>query len=117
MDRNRTGIHDHHSLGCLVETWDGPNWWPPYPTALAEVNQVWPGLRYLMELAIPVTGHVVDAQTGEGLGASFTVSGIFDPSTQARSADPATGRFHAWLPPGIWTLNFQVLFRQAGKVA
>lgn len=101
----KQAIRDHGALGCIVETYSGPNWWPAYPTAVAEINQVWPGSRFMLTTPIPLTGRLVDGQNGRPVSATFTVGGIALPPGHVATTDPETGRFHAWLPPGVWTLH------------
>lgn len=79
---------------------------PTYASAAAEAALVWPGTFWLLQRAMPVRGRVTHACSGAPLAAAIAyVSPAFG-NGEASSSHPATGRYHATLPPGAHMLRF-----------
>src|SRR5262249_5192640 len=79
---------------------------PTYASAQSEAALVWGGTSWLMNPPIPITGHVTSAATGQPLVAAITYTGINYLNGEANSSRGPFGRYHAFLPPGPYTLNF-----------
>lgn len=97
-----TGYAQQGALSFLVET--GTAFQPPAEQMEAELVRIWPGaLWFLTELDIPLNGHVMDGE-GNGLVAELSVAAIdFEENEAFFSTE--TGRYHLWLPAGIWTVT------------
>ena len=94
----------HGAHAFLIET--HTQFQPGYQSALAEAALVFPGALWLLERPIPVSGHVTDAVTGEPVDALITYQGVrFRNGERNRSSGPF-GRYHAFLPPGSYTVKF-----------
>lgn len=92
------------SHAFLVET--ATEFQPSYLSARAEAARVFPGALWLLERPIPLSGHVTDAVTGEPVDALITYQGVrFSNGERNRSSGPF-GRYHAFLPPGSYTVKF-----------
>jgi len=79
---------------------------PPFASARAEAEQVWPAIRYFLEAPIPVAGYVTDACTGAPVEASITYVGAPFANGETNQVEPQHGRYHAFLPPGPEILRF-----------
>ena len=83
---------------------------PPYADALAECLRVLPMLIEFLADPVTVFGHVTDAATGAPLPARIErvefESRFVD--SESRFASLPHGRFHVWLPDGLWTLRFSL---------
>lgn len=79
---------------------------PSYSGAVNEAARVWPGTVWMLQRPIPVWGHVVDATSGTPLSAN--ISYLEEPFSQGEknTSEPRFGRYHAFLPPGEYTLRF-----------
>ncbi len=88
----------------LIET--GTAFQPSFASAQAEAAQVFPGIEWLLARPISVSGNVTDLQTGLPVEASITYKGFTFQNGETNTSDPATGRYHAFLPNGPHTLTF-----------
>jgi hypothetical protein len=83
---------------------------PPYADALEECLRVLPMLIEFLADPVTVFGHVTDAATGAPLPARIErvefESRFVD--SESRFASLPHGRFHVWLPDGLWTLRFSL---------
>ncbi len=80
---------------------------PTFADALNEADRVWPGTLWMLERPVPVSGHVTDAVTGEAIEVDISyLEAPFSQGEQNRSA-PLFGRYHAFLPPGDFTIRFE----------
>ena len=79
---------------------------PSYESAQAEAALVWPGTRWLLRRVIPLSGHVTDATTGDPIVASITYAGVNFPNGEQNASESRFGRYHAFLPPGSYTVEF-----------
>jgi hypothetical protein len=59
-----------------------------------------------LERRIPVQGHVADAVTGQPVAATLTYLGIPFPNGETNGSDERWGRYHAFLPTGVYALEF-----------
>ncbi|MBN2021495.1 MAG: hypothetical protein JW809_01760 [Pirellulales bacterium] len=88
--------------GTLAYLWEGPRTNPPFATERDPmVAGARPGWRYLLErLAAGPTlsGHVVDARTGEPLEAAVSLAEIKTFENEVHASHPRTGRFDRVLP-------------------
>lgn len=91
------------SFANLMET--HTEFQPTYSSALAEAAQVWPGTIWLFERPISVSGHIVDSLTGEPLVTSINILDVSFPNGEEFFSEPRYGRYHLFLPPGIYTLK------------
>jgi len=92
------------SFAFLVET--EQQFQPPYQDALAEADRVWPGILWTLLRPIPVRGRVTDATTGEAVAAEIRIRELDFSNGESNPAETTFGRYHVWLPPGRWTLDF-----------
>jgi len=112
--RTRTSSADgeHHqwqsarigALSFLAET--ETSWQPPYDAALAEVEQVWPGVLWFLRRPISISGHVTDGCTSAPLSAAIDLSGEEIATPQRLESGGPYGRFQATLPPDSYRLTF-----------
>jgi len=80
------------SLSFLIET--ALQFQPSHASAINEAALVWPGILWMLELSVPVTGHVTDACSGQPLAAQVDLAevnwtqGETDSSGAGRRQDP-----------------------------
>ena len=79
---------------------------PTHASALTEAATVWPGIMWMLQRPISVSGHVRNARTGEPLAASIVLQGITFPNGEYYMSEPNYGRYHLFLPAGTYTINF-----------
>ena len=79
---------------------------PEYDSALDEAAQVWPATIWMLERPISVSGHVKDSLTGEPIKAKITIEDISFPNEEELYSEPSYGRYHLFLPPGSYKLEF-----------
>jgi hypothetical protein len=94
----------HGSHAFLWET--HTTFQPGFASAQAEAIRVLPSLTALLERPIPVAGHVVDAYTGHPIVATITPVKTTFENGETNGSEGRWGRYHAFLPPGIHTLEF-----------
>ena len=92
------------TLSFLVETSD--EWQPPYADALVEVERAWPGIMWMLDRPLSISGHVTDATTGEPLVATISFAGIAAANGEENRSGGAFGRYHAVLPSGDHAVEF-----------
>lgn len=97
-------LADTGTFAFLIET--HTTFQPSHASALAEANQLWPGIQWLLARPISLSGHVTDACTGAPLSANITVNGVNYSNGETNSSFGAFGRYHVFLPTGNYTLNF-----------
>ena len=80
---------------------------PSFSSATTEANRLWPGTLWYLNRAVPVSGHITDAITGDPVVAN--ISYVENPFTQGERnrSEPLYGRYHAWLPDGNHTLRIE----------
>ena len=79
---------------------------PAWSTVSAEVQRVWPGVKWLLERTQPLSGHVTNVHTGGPIRADITIAGINFGAAHGRFSEPKYGRYHHWLPNGTYTITF-----------
>jgi hypothetical protein len=79
---------------------------PSYASARAEAERLSPSLLALLERPISLQGHVVDAVTGQPVAATVTYLGIPFPNGETNGSDERWGAYHAFLPAGVYALEF-----------
>ena len=92
------------SYANLIET--QTSFQPAYANALSEAALVWPGTLWLLQRQISISGHVTDSVSGAPLVASIKLEGITFPNGEHYMSEPRYGRYHLFLPPGSYTVNF-----------
>lgn len=97
-------IATHGAYAFLWET-EG-EFQPSYADALAEADRVFQGSLAFLQRPIPITGHVVDACTGQPIDATITFQGVGFSMGEQHSTGGAFGRYHAFPPPGNYNLQF-----------
>lgn len=80
---------------------------PSYQSALDEANRVWPGIVWMLEHHLPVTGRVTEAGSGDPLEATVTPVGVNYVLGEGNSSSPVTGRFYAAYPAGAYDVAFE----------
>jgi hypothetical protein len=60
----------------------------------------------MVQRPISVNGHVTDYTTGAPLIASITLEGITFTNGEHYMSEPRYGRYHLFLPPGTYNVNF-----------
>ncbi|HWN81916.1 MAG TPA: M14 family zinc carboxypeptidase [Candidatus Udaeobacter sp.] len=80
---------------------------PSYASAVAEAQQLWPGIKWLLEHPIPLWGHVRDAVSGEPVAAAISYPGITFPNGEENASFLPEGRYHAFLPAGTYSVRFE----------
>jgi hypothetical protein len=79
---------------------------PSYASALTEADRVRPGTIWFLQRPIPLSGHVIDACTGEPLVASITYPDVSFTNGEMNASFEPFGRYHAFLPPGDHIVQF-----------
>ncbi len=92
------------SYANLIET--HTQFQPSYASAQTEAALVWPGALWMLERPIPLSGHVIDSYSGQPLVATITLSGITFPNGEEFKSERSFGRYHMFLPPGDYTVEF-----------
>jgi len=92
------------SYANLVET--HTTFQPTYASALSEAALVWPGTVWWLQRPISISGHVRDANSGAPLTATITLEGVEFQNGEHYMSEPRYGRYHLFLPPGVYTVNF-----------
>jgi hypothetical protein len=92
------------SYSNLIET--HTSFQPTYESAQTEAALVWPGTLWLLQRPLSLSGHITDSITGEPLIASITLEGITFSNGEHFMSEPRFGRYHLFLPPGTYTVNF-----------
>jgi hypothetical protein len=96
------------SHAFLIET--HTEFQPSYASAVAEAQQLWPGIKWLLEHPIPLWGYVRDAVTGNPVAAAISYPGFTFQNGEANQSFEPEGRYHAFLPAG----NYSVVFEAEG---
>lgn len=92
------------SMAMLMET--HTEFQPPFNSAVAEANLVWPGIMWFLKRPIALSGHVTDADGGSPVEANIRFIGVNFPNGETSTSDPATGRYHAFPAPGAYNVEF-----------
>jgi carboxypeptidase T len=79
---------------------------PPFDSALAEANMLWPGILRVFERAIPLSGHVTDATTGAPVNATVTMTNVIYANGETNSSGGAFGAYHFFGPAGTYNVRF-----------
>jgi len=79
---------------------------PSYSSAQAEAAQVWPSTLWLLERPISMSGNVIDSFTNQPLIADINICGITFPNGEEFKSEGSFGRYHLFLPPGEYTIEF-----------
>jgi hypothetical protein len=79
---------------------------PEYASARVEATRVFPSLLALLQRPICLSGHVTDALTGTAVAAAITHLDVTFEHDQANGSDERWGRYHAFMPPGTYILEF-----------
>lgn len=90
----------------LIET--HTSFQPTYASAYAEAVQVFPSILWVLQRPISLSGNVYDAYTGEPLVATITISDIVFENNEEFKSEPSFGRYHLFLPPGEYSIQFFV---------
>ncbi len=85
----------------LIET--ATDFQPSFSAAQAEAALVWPGILWAIQRPVPLWGHVLDELTGEPVSATITLVGVAFSNGETNQSDEF-GRYHAFVPPGTYTL-------------
>jgi len=94
---------DTGAMSYLSET--GTSFQPPAAAMREEVERVLPGAYKFIDFAMPVSGKVVDADTGAPIFADITLPGIHFLYGEEKTTFPSTGSFSLFLPPGDFTVS------------
>jgi len=79
---------------------------PTFAEALAEATLVWPGVVWLLDRAMPLSGHVTDACSGAPVVADIEIPGLGLLNGETNTSGGPFGRYHAFLPAGSYTARF-----------
>ncbi len=66
----------------------------------------WPGIPWMLERPISLSGNVTDAVSGDPLAATITPLGITFPAGDTNPSNARFGRYHAFLPAGSYDIEF-----------
>lgn len=101
-------IHFHASSnGAVSFLWEiGDRFHPTFDSAQDEADTVWDAVIGFIDRPIPLSGRVTAAATGLPVEARVELVGVrFEHDERHRTA-PRHGLYHAWAPPGGYTLRF-----------
>ena len=111
-------IHMHMAntgtFAFLIET--HTQFQPSYASAQLEADKLWPGVLWLLQRPLSISGHVTNACTGQALAAQLTFSGINYVNGEVNGSGGQFGRYHAVLPAGSYTAHFAAAGFQSADV-
>jgi hypothetical protein len=101
-------IHWHSAnFGTHAFLWEThTQFQPSYQSAQAEAAKLWPGMLAMLQRPIPLSGHVLDACSGEPLEATISYLGVAFQNGETNGSGGPHGRYQAFLPPGSYTVRF-----------
>jgi len=67
---------------------------------------IWNGTKWFLDEEIPLQGHVREATTGKSIVADISIDGIDYVRDEVRQSEAKFGRYHYFLPPGIFEITF-----------
>ena len=79
---------------------------PPYASAVAESDLVWPGILAALHRAIPLAGHVVDGVTGGPLVAKIELLNVTFTQGETNSSGGTYSAYHVFAPAGEYDVRF-----------
>jgi len=94
------------SYANLIET--HTDFQPTYASAQTEAALLWPGILWMFQRPISLSGHIRNAITEEPLVVSIKLQEITFPNGEYFMSEPQFGRYHLFLPPGTYTLNLSL---------
>ncbi len=97
-----TNTHGTHAF--LYEA--GTEFQPAYAAGQAEADLVFPSILHAAQRPIPVSGRVVSAPTGRPIQANVTYAEVTFLNGEINRSGGPFGRYHAFPPPGDYTLQF-----------
>ncbi len=89
---------------------------PTYESAVLEAQRVWPGIVWMLEHHLPLTGRVTQAGTDAPLEAAITPLGVNYALGESNSSDPDTGRYYAPWPAGAYDVLLEAPGHQSRVV-
>jgi len=92
------------SYAFLIETHTA--FQPSYESAVAEANQLWPGILSVLERPISISGHVTDATTGAPLAAKIELLNVTFPNGETNNSGGLYGAYHIVVPAGTYNVRF-----------
>ena len=92
------------AFAMLIES--GTSFQPAWTAVDPEVKRVWPGFQWLIDLPIPLQGHVTNRYTGYPVRADIAVAGFTYGNGETRFSEPVFGRYHYFMPAGNYSLTF-----------
>ena len=78
---------------------------PSFASAQAEANKLWPGILWMLQRPMPISGHITDQQTGLPLDATVKLTPLNFTLGEKNSSGGQFGRYYAYVPPGNYTLQ------------
>ncbi len=91
----------------LVETVEkSQGFAPPYEIALSEANIVWPGIMWVINRPIPLSGCVTDKITGNPVSANIELDGVEFKTGETNLSGGLFGRYHVFAPPETYNIRF-----------
>jgi len=101
-------IHLHMAstgtFAFLIET--HTQFQPSYASAQLEADKLWPGILWLLQRPLSLSGHVRDACSGAALAAQIDFSGVNFVNGELNTSGGLFGRYQATLPAGAYTARF-----------
>lgn len=93
------------SWANLIET--GTAFQPPASQMREELVRIWPGTLVGLSTKIPLSGHIIDEETGKGIRSNINIKGLtWNLNEKRHSNEKRKGRYHLWIPKGTWDLTF-----------
>lgn len=92
------------AYAMLVES--GTAFQPSWTTVAPEVQRVWPGILWLLQRPVPLTGNVTNRYTGAPVVADVAIQGFVFTGGQRHFSEPKHGRYHYWAPNGTYSVTF-----------
>ncbi len=96
-------LAEYGSLAMLTET--QLIFQPDFVFAESEAVLVWPGVQWMLERPVSITGRVTDACTNLPLEAAVAVQGITYSHGESLDSGGAFGRFNLFLPAGNYLVD------------
>ena len=92
------------AFSTLIE--DATAFQPSWSSVDPEVKRVFPGFKWLINLKIPLSGHVTSKYTGGPVRADIAVQGYTYGNGETRFSEAKYGRYHYFMPDGSYNLTF-----------
>lgn len=96
-------LANYLNMAFLIETHVA--FQPTFASAQTEANKLWPGILWMLQRPMPLSGHVTDALSGQPLEATVKLTPLSWSFNEKNSSGGPFGRYYGYVPPGNYTLQ------------